>query len=837
VAAQKGVPQHVHLSNHPGYELKHPLAFFLVYGDYVLRILRMVKRGNVFDILWGMNCDGHLSSDNIDLLVRKAIAHLSQLQELSSNKWSTNFWPSRCHAAWIKIYLDVQEYEKVEGNLHRYISGDQKVYWVCPAHNPQNIGKESLRQLENFVRDHGGNIDMQQATLRVELGSAADADQFRALLTNTKRTFDISVQLKWKATRSDVKGLCLDIAKTNAVILEIDGIACDVHPQDHVQYTTNIIADRVTRVTDLKLVRLLNYPRPLEQCLYFGKFEVQLRLSPTQSVRDWVKLKIDLEKFGEAVSETRDLSKCKVAAKTIRSALAHQKLPDITNITIYNGDWDGVFDLHGGVFVEVHSSGTCCPAVSAFAGSLQRLTQDIYNEKEELELYRLVEKNIGLEALRISTAGRNVLHQVERISQLWPNSRSPLNLTLLERMQDTRARVVAQVVIGGEIFECLHWDCDHIFSPLSDYEVAFVDLATQQHPSVLTLLTLDVSRLSRIGFACIEKVLRRSSLEHLHVICGFVPSQLSRSVSQILGSIRWTTLKSLALTGDNIEKWLQLWPSAVSQRLLRLEVQGTELAQQELSHSTVLFIHRLIFMSPLVEIFIEEVLLQDKRDWALIVEGMDPSLSKTFGLYTSSYTQFMSSVEAVDLFNEKIATVAASAKWTLSVFTLDLAVISNLGITRILNILRHCNLRHLWVMCTPLDDPSLSDPVAQVLNSAQWSTLESLELSGENIDEWIRLIPRKVVTARLKYVYIYGAGSSVQELSQPSALFVRQLVSGSPLEELHLQGVLLEHMQDWVHVIKSMDRVLLKSMYLCESSRSQLLSCTDAMDLFYSKMG
>jgi len=67
--AQKHVPQHpqhAHLSNHQGYDLNRPLEFIEAYGDYVLRVLDMVKRGysddryevpplETFKILWG--CD------------------------------------------------------------------------------------------------------------------------------------------------------------------------------------------------------------------------------------------------------------------------------------------------------------------------------------------------------------------------------------------------------------------------------------------------------------------------------------------------------------------------------------------------------------------------------------------------------------------------------------------------------------------------------------------------------------------------------------------------------------------------------------------------------------
>jgi len=57
------IPQSMHFSNHQGYNLKRPLEFFQGHGNYVLKVLQMVKRGysifnyevpplDVFKILW-----------------------------------------------------------------------------------------------------------------------------------------------------------------------------------------------------------------------------------------------------------------------------------------------------------------------------------------------------------------------------------------------------------------------------------------------------------------------------------------------------------------------------------------------------------------------------------------------------------------------------------------------------------------------------------------------------------------------------------------------------------------------------------------------------------------
>ena len=60
---------------------------------------------------------------------------------------------------------------------------------------------------------------------------------------------------------------------------------------------------------------------------------------------------------------------------------------------------------------------------------------------------------------------------------------------------------------------------DRDYSQLSDYSASFLDIAMQRHPSVLTMFTLDSSRLTRIGLASVQRILFRSNLEYLEIIC------------------------------------------------------------------------------------------------------------------------------------------------------------------------------------------------------------------------------------------------------------------------------------------------------------------------------
>ncbi|KAG0359641.1 hypothetical protein BG005_000434 [Podila minutissima] len=240
----KGIPQHAHLSNHPGYDLNRPVEFFQTYGEYVLRVMEMIKRGysdrnygipalDPQAFLWG--CDpkilGNVSEDTIVRLVDKVIAYLQTLSPPTPKLGLT-----RAQSARIKEYLIIQDSGDAGGGLHRYIRSSQYVCWRCRTHAQQYLDPGSLETLEEFVRNCGGHVDMQNATLKVELESPAATKQFLIILKGTKHRFDIAVKLNWKATRSDIEELCSNIANTKAFILEIDGITFDTHPEDQVHY-------------------------------------------------------------------------------------------------------------------------------------------------------------------------------------------------------------------------------------------------------------------------------------------------------------------------------------------------------------------------------------------------------------------------------------------------------------------------------------------------------------------------------------------------------------------------------------------------------------------------
>lgn len=664
-------PQHAHLSNHQGYDLNRPLEFFAAYGDYVLRVLHMVKRGysddryevpplDTFKILWDCTPDltsSHFTEDNIETLLDKAIKYL---QDLSPPVWRTSLRLTFRQSARIKSHLDVQDGDNAEGNLYRHIDSERHVSWVCQIHHQGSIIQEHLEKLTEFIDSLGGYVDRRQAMIKVELGSASNAAQFCTLLTNAKYTCDISIKLNWKATQPNLVQLFHDISKTNTLALEIDGMTSDIrNTQDLIRATVHRFSARLRDDADIILMRLCNDPRQDEHCLFFGDFQLRVKSPPNQSVYDWVELRDELYKCVDVVSATHLYTECRAASRDLQLALVAYGMPEIATITIYTEAWNGVFDVKKATFLELFSGHLELPGIVTSTGSARTLTGCLSDQ----EFHRFVHADNRMREPDIWIDGCNVLCQVDFIVRLRRSYDNPLRLTLFDITHDYRGRIVAQMTIrpegrhleghfeGRPVLEIddahdrstsdqestpeppmttifSQWQRDHVLSPLSDYRTLFLDMATLQHPSVLTSFSLDVSSSSLNCLASIKNIIARSSLEHLVVVCMSFDIILSDPIKQILQNISWSTLKSLILTGDNIDEWIQLWPRPIAPRLHCLQIRGTGSVALELSHSSALFVHQIVVASPLVELNFENVQLQDGRDWVLLIEGMDMSLQE-----------------------------------------------------------------------------------------------------------------------------------------------------------------------------------------------------------------
>lgn len=125
------------------------------------------------------------------------------------------------------------------------------------------------------------------------------------------------------------------------------------------------------------------------------------------------------------------------------------------------------------------------------------------------------------------------------------------------------------------------------------------------------------------------------------------------SPSAVMNGMQLQFSRKVDLTSDSIDEWIQLLSKVETPRLQSLSIQGSEHVEQTFAHSSILFAEQCIRAS-LLALSFGHVQLQDRFDWARIVESMDLSpVVWGFSVGGRSRAQFVGTPEAMQLEQEK----------------------------------------------------------------------------------------------------------------------------------------------------------------------------------------
>jgi hypothetical protein len=121
-------------------------------------------------------------------------------------------------------------------------------------------------------------------------------------------------------------------------------------------------------------------------------------------------------------------------------------------------------------------------------------------------------------------------------------------------------------------------------------------------------------------------------------------SPLPRSLVQSHGSRSslWFSLAKISMNGFNFGPCL-LRPSCSLFKSEEQDICRNSPLERTISSSSS-------SESPLMELHVENVQLQDKQYWMLVVDGLDPKFLETFSLCYSSHSQFVACANAMDVF-------------------------------------------------------------------------------------------------------------------------------------------------------------------------------------------
>lgn len=488
-SAVETIAQHMHLSDHPGYNLRRPREFFQLFGSYTLLMLKMARHGascetsiipplNTFGILWNLDpkvTGHHITKDTIGPLINKSISYL---QRLRVPNCVDKDWLSMNSTA-IKDFLVIPNGGNPLGGLYRSTLPDNPIYrfWTCQKHGHQWFHSGTLEALVEFVQGCGGHVDIPRASLSIELRSRHQAEQLCVLIKNTEQKMDVSIKIGWNATRRDLDELLRQIMCTTMHHLELDGVTDSMHPQGCTEYRTDLLYEHVFTAEMVGSVTLLNYPRPQEQHTYLKIFEGSVykqHSKQQQQVRTKnMTAELDFCFSSFAIATMANWGKYALVSKAqhLQRLLAKAGYHSISTIRVHQSDWHGEFSMNDGTLLQlqVHELWASEPFGSLKAlESLRALTVNVYDLNIHREdVIRMFQASPQLQELNISLQERCTLETVEKVIELWRDRCSPLQLTLLEHDIDSRGYIVAQVVVGGRLSSCLVNNDPDLQEPIS----------------------------------------------------------------------------------------------------------------------------------------------------------------------------------------------------------------------------------------------------------------------------------------------------------------------------------------------------------------------------------
>lgn len=651
-------PEHVHFPSHPGYDLKRPQEFLQQHGDHALAVLLTIKYGfrgekyhvpslDSFDVLATAKkaIPRHeLTEDNAGPRIDKAIAYIRDfLQKNQSSVWDGSLWD-------IKSFLQIDEHDNGTGDLFmKQQSQDFENQWICKEHFPLHPRIEELRL---FVHSQGGTIDLHNNTAKITLTSKPKASLLARHHKRTAQYFELFVHIAWKASRSEFREVCDQFVESGFLLIHVRGISSRISSQDPLEFTCK---------SDC-LIILYDYPRPAESYISLvlrqrarnGHLGLLVRQHVTVSDILWDEL---VPILFDAVRTARRGNAASLLDGLKENLSQHAAL-DIFGFNVFHPKsnlWQGLFEVKEGLrygLVEVAIPNDQFHTSVMESGLLRQLVLQSCSTHDMLKVVSLMACSPLLERIKFPAQEGSIFSRIATIRKNYHHNTRPLELTFSDQRETTLARLTighgasSQAIDFGfpepitPSVDIHEWQIDRVHESMQDSGVQVLDDASQLFPSILTSFTLDITALTIQGLVNVCNVLQRSALECLHIRCvPFIPF-LGASIGQVLQAIQWPTIKSLVLTGNNIDDWLQLWgsggslhdlvgtwadPSASGPSLLSLSIITHEQNKPILSHASALVIRQLVYSCALVEICFENILFKTHRDWDLVLGGIQYS--------------------------------------------------------------------------------------------------------------------------------------------------------------------------------------------------------------------
>ncbi|KAG0090642.1 hypothetical protein BGZ92_002545 [Podila epicladia] len=682
-------PRHTHLSTHIGHDIVRGTEFLESFGGYVQTVLEMILYGysdsddiNIgplesMQALNGLDATvstkvPQLSKDHFPRLVKETIEFLRQ-HALRKLKVIPD--PADLHR--LPSFLGpLEENRTALGRLYRIPEG-LFVYWVCTMHFEEIIDGDRRAAFQDQIQLLGGVIDKQQGTAEIELNSSTTTEDFRKKIAQEMGISELSVVFRYQASQDEVLRLLEAVGGGQVSVLALVGVPFETLPPSEsilkmvASNTSPQILSIVDNSSESSRIRTL-----LESELVYGWGGLYLttKRSPIQSHGDnvtvWKQIENATADFRDNLIEYEHDDTWEIKTERMVEIFDGVSGLEISDITLYNSNWkrEGSFELSGGRYhglvdvrfpTKLHISTVVC------AGVLQRLLVDEVEHYLVEELGSIIRSSPMLSQIKAEIKERELLRQILFYLKHCDDQKGSMELTLFEPTVTGRERILAMIALShpstsaekcsssivhlpgmsssGVEMVVKEWSIDYLSWALQDDEAYILDKVTEQHPAVLTSFTLDTTSLSAAGLACVANTLGRSEIWDLDIMCNAFDPSMSGGVQDVLMKVQWSALQFLNLVGKNAEQWL--WTLCTIREFTQLdtfhlqrfeirskEVSQSNLSQSNLSPSSFFWIHQLIQQCPVMELILQNVFFTEERNWPILIEAIDSSLSLSVDL-------------------------------------------------------------------------------------------------------------------------------------------------------------------------------------------------------------
>ncbi|KAG0378738.1 hypothetical protein BGX24_002970 [Mortierella sp. AD032] len=189
------VPNHIHLTDHPGYDIQHKRQIMETYGTYMLDFLNLFKYGVSLDVMMMPPLD---SSSKLLPLIHESMEYLLDVPsapEPYNNGWLRD----------VAYCLQVNPRESCIGSLYRVVSQEGDTRWICQDHY-DHLQLNSLN--DKFVQIAKGfkvtYSDPHHSLFHFLLPDRNQAEQLYAELELDPPIQDLGLLLDWAITPKDL---------------------------------------------------------------------------------------------------------------------------------------------------------------------------------------------------------------------------------------------------------------------------------------------------------------------------------------------------------------------------------------------------------------------------------------------------------------------------------------------------------------------------------------------------------------------------------------------------------------------------------------------------------